>query len=88
MRVGLTLQKLDLPFKTLKYIYICMPKSKLANGQGPTYSYAKIVREATLANKRIGIMTLTHIFKFILKNLALVALMGHLVYYSSHFIYL
>jgi len=87
VRVGLTLQKLDLPFKTL-YIYIYMPKPKLANGQGLTYSYAKIVREATLANKRIGILTFTHILKFIFKSLALVALMGHLVYYSSHFIYL
>jgi hypothetical protein len=61
-------------------------KTKLANDQGPTYSYAKNFREATLANKRIGIMTLMHILKFIFKNLSLVALMGYLVYYSSHFI--
>jgi hypothetical protein len=37
----------------------------LPSDQGPTYFYAKIVMETTLANKRTRVMPLMHILKFI-----------------------
>jgi hypothetical protein len=45
-----------------------MPKIDLPSDHGATYSYAKIFREATLANKRIGVMPLAYILEFIFKN--------------------
>jgi len=43
-------------------------KKHLPSDQGPTYFYAKIVMETTLANKRTRVMPLMHILKFILKK--------------------
>ncbi len=45
-----------------------MPKTNLPSNKGPTISYAIIVRETTLANKRTGVMPLAHILKFIKEN--------------------
>jgi hypothetical protein len=36
-------------------------KKNLPSDQGPTYFYAKIVMEATLANERTRVMPLMHI---------------------------
>jgi hypothetical protein len=61
--------QLDLVFKNwinhFKLIFknISMPKRELARDQEATYCYAKIVREATLANKRKRVMPLMHILK-------------------------
>jgi len=43
-------------------------KKTLPSDQGPTYFYAKIIMEATLANKRARVMPLMHILKFIFKK--------------------
>jgi hypothetical protein len=43
-------------------------KADLPCDQGAIYSYAKIVMEATLANKRIGVMLLMHVAKCIKKK--------------------
>jgi len=43
---------------------LCMPKIDLPSDHGATYSYAKSFREATLSNKRIGVMPLAYIWKF------------------------
>jgi len=45
-----------------------MPKADLPCDQGAIYSYAKIVLEATLANKRIGVTLLVHVVKFMFKK--------------------
>jgi hypothetical protein len=68
-QLDLVLKKIGLT--TLNFFWKNYVNIDLANEEGANYSYAKIVREATLTNKRSGVMPLAHTLKFNKKKLCL-----------------